>query len=98
MKKVQGRRRKRSAGKLYLFLMMGFMAVVLVTQLVLLYQKSEAYAAREAQLVEELHEQEDRRQELADYEQYTKSEEYTRNTAKSKLGLVSPNEIIFRER
>ena len=70
----------------------------MMVQLVMLHNKSEEYALREAQLTLDLQEQENRQKELSDYEQYTKSEEYTKNMAKSKLGLVSPNEIIFRER
>ena len=79
-------------------MMVGFLVMVMMTQLVVLHNKSRAYAQREVQLEAELRAQQDRQQELADYEQYTKSEEYMRNMAKSKLGLVSPNEIIFRER
>ena len=98
MKKIQGHTSRKKTGRVYLVLMVGFLAAVMMTQLVSLYEKSEVYAAREVQLEEELRAQQDKQQELADYEQYTKSEEYTRNTAKSKLGLISPNEIIFRER
>ncbi len=83
---------------MYLFIMVGFLVVVMTAQLVVLHNKSRMYAEREVQLEAELRAQQDRQQELADYEQYTKSEEYTRNMAKSKLGLVLPNEIIFRER
>ena len=98
MKKNKGRRKKSVAGRIYFALMVVFLVGVMVTQLMLLHNKSVVYAQREAALEEELQTQEDKRQELADYEQYTHSEEFTRDTAKSKLGLVFPNEIIFRER
>ena len=98
MKKISGRKDKRRSGRFYIVLMVGFLSVVMAMQLVSLHHKSEQYMAREKALEEELRDQKERQQELIDYEQYTKSEEYTRNTAKSKLGLVSPNEIIFRER
>lgn len=98
MKKISGNKGKRRSGRFYIVLMVGFLTVVMAVQLVSLYHKSELYLAREKVLEEELRAQQERQQELIDYEQYTRSEEYTRNTAKSKLGLVSPNEIIFRER
>ncbi|MBQ9631662.1 MAG: septum formation initiator family protein [Lachnospiraceae bacterium] len=93
IQKSEGRR-----GRLYILLMVGFLMVVMVVQLVMLYNKSEEYLVKEAQLEQDLKEQEGRQKELSEYELYTKSDEYIKNMAKSKLGLVSPNEIIFRER
>ncbi len=98
MKNYKNRRAPKQTGRMYLLAMVAFLVVVMLVQLVTLHNKSKEYAAREVQLSRELEEQEDRKKELSDYEQYTKTEEYTKNMAKSKLGLVSPNEIIFRER
>ena len=39
----------------------------------------------------------DRQEELKNYEAYTKTQEYMEGVAKSKLGMVHKNEIIFRE-
>ena len=98
MKTIRSQRVKRTKSRLYVLLVGGAAVALLAAQLVMLYNKSEEYALREASLTEQLQEQKDRQKELSDYEQYTKTEEYTRNMAKSKLGLVSPNEIIFREK
>ena len=46
----------------------------------------------------ELEAQEERKQDLLDYENYTKSDKYIENTARSKLGLVYDDEMIFREK
>lgn len=98
MKKIRGQRQTRRTGRLYFLLMIGLLIAFMTVQLVMLYDKSEEYASREADLKQQLSEQQEKQKELSDYETYTKSEEYTKNMAKSKLGLVSPNEIIFRER
>ena len=39
-----------------------------------------------------------RQDELSDYEEYIGSRDYVEDTAKSKLGLVYDNEIIFKEK
>jgi cell division protein DivIC len=41
--------------------------------------------------------QQEKREELDNYEEYIQTEEYKESVAKSKLGLVHQNEIIFRE-
>ena len=35
---------------------------------------------------------------LKDYEEYTKSQDYVEDIAKSKLGLLHDNEIVFKEK
>ena len=39
-----------------------------------------------------------RQQEIEEYEAYTKTQEYVEEIAKSKLGLVYKDEIIFKEK
>ena len=97
MKKTRSQQNK-SNNRLYVLLTVGFLAGVFLFQLGMLYNKGKEYTAREELLKQQLQEQQDKQRELSDYERYTKTEEYTKNMAKSKLGLVSPNEIIFRER
>ena len=75
-----------------------FILVVLCLQTGRLYGKYKSYHEKEANLKTELATQEEKRQDLEDYEAYTKSDEYVENTAKSKLGLVYDNEIIFKEK
>ena len=38
------------------------------------------------------------KEDLSEYEEYIKSDEYVEDTAKKKLGLIFDNEIIFREK
>lgn len=70
----------------------------LVIQLFALNKKYQSYKAREAQLTEELQAQKEKKQDLKDYEKYTKTKEYTESQARSKLGLLYDNEIIFKEK
>lgn len=71
---------------------------VLGFQLFSLYAKLSGYRAQEEKLTQELEEAKVTEQELVEYEAYTKSDEYIRNTARNKLGLVGENEIIFKEK
>ena len=72
--------------------------VALSFQIVKLYQKNQIYIAREESLKTQLENEEKRREELEKYEQYIHSQDYVEDMAKSKLGLVYEDEIIFREK
>ena len=41
-------------------------------------------------------EEEKRSEEVKEYEKYVQTDEYIKETAEDKLGLVNPNEIIFK--
>ncbi len=75
-----------------------FLLVALTFETFSLYHRYIKYRGKEVALEKELVVQEEKKQDLKDYEEYTKSDEYVENTAKSKLGLINENEIIFREK
>ena len=85
------------------FSMMLITAVVLMITIVVavkcteLGRKVREYEAREAQLEEQIAEQEARAEELVEYEKYTQTMKYIEDVAKSKLGLVYEGEIVFKE-
>lgn len=91
------RGRKRQTGKVYIICIVLFLIMVMSIQMVRLYQKDEEYRLRQEALETELQEQEKQQEDLQDYEAYTQTREYVEDTAKSKLGLAYPDEIIFRE-
>ena len=66
-------------------------------QIVKLYKEDQTYIAKEKELNEQLEDATEEQQQLADYEQYTQSQQYIEEVAKSKLGLVYNNEIVFKE-
>jgi cell division protein FtsB len=61
-----------------------------------LKQKNRAYQQREEALEESISEEESRSQEIEDLEAYTKTKKYVEDVAKDKLGLVYPDETIFK--
>ena len=67
------------------------------TQIVRLYGKDEDLKAKELQLTDQLEEERGRQEEIQSYESYVGTPEYIERIAKSKLGLVYPDEIIFKE-
>lgn len=73
--------------------MIGVMSV----QIVNLYKKDQQFAAQEALLQKQKDGELARQAEIEEYEAYTKTQEYVEDIAKSKLGLVYKDEIIFKE-
>ena len=62
-----------------------------------LKSKNAEYSARVAELQVRLEEEQRRATDLEDYEVYVNSDAYIEDTAKSKLGMLYDDEIIFRE-
>jgi len=91
------RKKKNRAGRISIACIVIFLLAVMSVQIVRLYEKNQEYITREAELKEQLEEETERRDEIAEYEKYIGSQEYVEDTAKSKLGLVYENDIIFKE-
>lgn len=89
--------KKNRAGRMSIACIVICLLAVMSIQIMRLYDKNEEYTAREAELTEQLEEESERRDRIADYEEYVGSQDYVEDTAKSKLGLVYDNEIIFKE-
>ena len=77
-------------------ILLAFVAAMSI-QIVKVYQKDQEYAAKQELLEQQLLDETNRQDELEDYEQYTQSQQYIEDMAKSKLGLLYDNEIVFRE-
>ena len=97
-----GRYRKRKKkenrmGKLCVSGIVFMFLIVMSIQIVKLYKEDQTYIAKEKELNEQLEDATEEQQQLADYEQYTQSQQYIAEVAKSKLGLVYNNEIVFKE-
>lgn len=61
-----------------------------------LYQKNKIYKQQEAELKAQIEKEKERTKEVEEYEEYVKTDEYVKDVAEDKLGLVDPNEIIFK--
>lgn len=73
------------------------MLVVVAVKSIELKQKLAAYQEKEQVLQEQIAEEEERTEEIAEYEKYTQTKKYIEEVAKDKLGLVHEGEIIFKD-
>lgn len=69
--------------------------VVVAVKSVGLSAKQAAYDERIAQLTAQIEQEQQRSEEIAEYEKYTKTKKFVEEVAKDKLGLVYEGEIIF---
>lgn len=94
------RAKKRHAlnGRVILIMIMLSIIVICSVAMIMQYQKKVTYAAKEAELTAAIDAERKRSQDIKDYDAYSKTSEYVEEVAKSKLGLVYEDEIIFREK
>ncbi len=96
-KRVRTRKNNNRTGKFCISLIMLAFVAVMSVQIVKIYQKDQEYINRQEALEQEYAEEMDRKNEIKEYDRYTQSREYVEDIAKSKLGLLYGNEIIFKE-
>lgn len=97
------RRRKRSSAFGYhrrsvtiITMVLALLICVLTVNAVTLQAKNKDYKQQEAELKAQISEQEERAEEVKEYQEYVKTDEYIKEVAEEKLGLVDPDEIIFK--
>ena len=61
-----------------------------------LMQKAREYQAKETALLSQIDAETQRSEDIEEFERYTHTRKYIEDTAKEKLGLVYPGEIIFK--
>ena len=91
-------RRANQTGKMCVTLIVLALIGVMSVQIVNLYKKDQQLIAQEKLLQKQMETELSRQQEIEEYEAYTKTQEYVEEIAKSKLGLVYKDEIIFKEK
>ena len=70
--------------------------MILVALSGVLHAKNAQYKAQEEELERQIKEEEQRAKEVEEFEEYVKTDDYIKETAEEKLGLVDPNEIVFK--
>lgn len=70
--------------------------IILISSKIKLAEKSKEYNDTLTALEQEMEVQRQRTEKLEERREYTKSREYIEEVAKNKLGLIYPDEIIFR--
>lgn len=74
------------------------LTLILSIQIVHLYGVNEGYKQEEKTKQAQLKDEQDRASELQEKEAYVGSDQYIVDTAKSKLGMTFPDEIVFKEK
>lgn len=92
------RKNKNKTGRASIACIVVVLLLFMAIQIIKLYHKDQEYIAREAELTKQFEMETERADQLSDYEKYIGSQEYVEDTAKSKLGMVYDNEIIFKEK
>lgn len=75
-----------------LLLLVGVVSVNSVS----LQRKNEEYKEQAAELEKLIAEEDRKAEDIAEYEEYVKTDEYIEYVAKEKLGLAHENEILFK--
>ncbi len=96
MNKVRKKRRPRR-GKICISCMVVILAGILSFQIVRLHNRDEEYLSQQEQLAEQLAYEEQRAEDLERQQEYVGSDEYIEDVARAKLGMVYPDEILFKE-
>ena len=92
--KRQLRRHKRSMYIITAVLVL-LLCVISVSS-ISLKKQNEIYIQKEKELQKDLELEEEREKEIEDFAKYVKTDEYIKKLAKDKLGLVFPDEILFK--
>ncbi len=69
---------------------------VLTVSAASLQEKNQEYEKQEIELKAQIQKEKERSEEIKAYEEYVKTDDYVKEVAEEKLGLVDPNEIIFK--
>ena len=95
-RRMKMRRRSVNFGGMFLVtVVVAMIVLVVVFKSNELRDKKAAYEKRENYLVEQIEEQKRRSEEIEEYRKYTQTKQYVEDMAKSRLGLVYKDEIVF---
>lgn len=95
-RKRNARLRHYKRSILMICMVLVFLSGALVIGSLSLHAKNNEYKAQEEELQAQIKEEKQRSEEIDEFEDYVKSDDYIKETAEDKLGLVDPNEIIFK--
>ncbi len=96
--RMRRRRQQNKASMICITLIVLILTGVTSVQIVSVYDRNQEYKKKEAELQSKVEEEEQRKEELEEYGEFVTTKEYIEQMAKKKLGLVYPNEIIFKEK
>lgn len=95
-RKKNARLRQHKRSVLLICMILVALSGVLAVSSIRLHAKNAQYKAQEEELERQIKEEEQRSKEVEEFEEYVKTDDYIKETAEEKLGLVDPNEIVFK--
>ena len=95
-RKKNARLRQHKRSVLLICMILVALSGVLAVSSIRLNAKNAQYKAEEEELERQIKEEEQRAKEVEEFEEYVKTDDYIKATAEEKLGLVDPNEIVFK--
>ena len=93
-KRASGLRQHKKSIVLICFVLV-LLSTVLGVNSIELNKRNDNYKEQEAELEAQIQEQEARAKEIEEFEKYVQTEDYIKEVAEEKLGLVDPDEILF---
>lgn len=91
------KKRQNRFGMFLVSVVVIMMLVVVAFNSIELMAKKESYQQKEAALLEQIAAEEERAQEIEEFEKYTHTKKYVEEVARDKLGLVYEGEILFKD-
>lgn len=97
MKTSANNRRRNRTSMLVIGMVVTMLLGTLVVQGSSLRNRLDAYEKEEKILLQKIEDEKARTDEIAELQEYMKTDEYAEEVAREKLGLVKDNEIVFQE-
>ncbi len=100
MRGVRKRRKTGLAGGLEIvavIIIIGVVAYMMMTNTRKLRTAEHEYTAKEELLERAIEEENARTEVLKEQKKYVKTDQYIEEVARDKLGLINPNEVLFKE-
>lgn len=96
-RRIVARKKQNRLGMLLATMVVLMLLIVVSVKSRELVEKHEGYMVKEAELEQQIAEEDKRTEEIEEFGKYTKTKKYAEEVAKDKLGLVNEDEIIFKE-
>lgn len=92
------KKKKKKKYHSYIFVLLVLFLMVTIVEIGMIKQRKilMRYEEQAASLQEEIQSEKERQKEIDSLEEYVKTDEYIKEVAREKLGLIDPNEIIFK--
>lgn len=94
--RLKKQKKSTIAGMTLAVLVIFVLAFVLWRSKADLAKKNAVYEAQIAELQTQIKQEEQRGEELSDYQKYVQTKKYMEEIAKNKFGLIYPDEIVFK--